>query len=161
MNQVDENEMKSGKLNLAKDEKKDSSAGRKNKLSRKQFFQRIGIASLLPFSAAWYSTSERQISKVSRQKKLVIPPDVAQGITFIDTVIVDKRGDDIKIYSSKCTHLGCRINKVEDNELVCPCHGSRFAYNGTAIKGPASKPLQQLPFKLNRKTGEITVNVPV
>ena len=92
---------------------------------------------------------------------MVIPPDVAQGITFMDSIIIDKRGDEVKIYSSRCTHLGCRINKVEENELVCPCHGSRFAYNGSAIKGPASNPLQQLPFTLNRKTGEITVNVPV
>lgn len=149
------------KSECACDDTKYAFAGKKNKLSRKQFFQRIGLASLLPFSAAWYSASERQISKSDRGEKLVIPADIAQGITFMDSIIVDKRGDDVNIYSSKCTHLGCRINKVEENELVCPCHGSRFAYNGSAIKGPASNPLQQLPFTLNRKTGEITVNVPV
>ena len=152
--QIDELKYTGGKT-------KHSSAGKRNKLSRKQFFQRIGLASLLPFSAAWYSASERQISKSGGRKKLVIPPDVAQGITFMDSIIIDKRGDEVKIYSSRCTHLGCRINKVEDNELVCPCHGSRFSYNGSSIQGPASKPLRQLPFTLNRKTGEITVNVPV
>ncbi len=133
---------------------------KKNNLTRKQFFRRIGLLLLLPFSAAWYSTAERQISKDNKRKRLLIPPDLAQGITFIDPVIVDKRGDEVKVFSSRCTHLGCKINKVENNELVCPCHGSRFSYNGRAIKGPAGSPLHQLPFSLNRKTGEIIVNVP-
>jgi len=133
---------------------------KKNNISRKKFFQRIGLLALIPISAAWYSTAERQIFKDNGRKKIIIPPDIAQGITFNDSIIIDKRGDDIKIFSSKCTHLGCKINKVENNELICPCHGSRFSYNGRPVKGPAVSPLRQLPIKVNKKNGEIIVDVP-
>ena len=35
-----------------------------------------------------------------------------------------------KLYavSNKCTHLGCKLSKgtLEENNLTCPCHGSKF-----------------------------------
>ncbi len=130
------------------------------KINRKQFFKGIGLLLLVPFFGLWYSAAERQIFKESGKKKLVIPADTPQGITFIDPVIVDKRGNDVKIFSSRCTHLGCKINKVEGNELVCPCHGSRYTYGGKVIKGPAAKNLLQYSYTINKKTGELIVNVP-
>jgi glycine/D-amino acid oxidase-like deaminating enzyme/nitrite reductase/ring-hydroxylating ferredoxin subunit len=46
--------------------------------------------------------------------------------------------------SLRCTHLGCllRFNAAE-HSWDCPCHGSRFAPDGTVLEGPAIKPLQQ------------------
>lgn len=44
--------------------------------------------------------------------------------------------------SRKCTHLGCRLNFVEkENMLVCPCHQSRFTKTGKRVSGPARKDL--------------------
>lgn len=41
-----------------------------------------------------------------------------------------------------CTHVGCELawNNAE-RTWDCPCHGSRFSYNGSIIEGPALNPL--------------------
>ncbi len=46
--------------------------------------------------------------------------------------------------SSVCTHMKCKVhwNSVETS-WDCPCHGSRFAPDGTVIEGPATEPLQR------------------
>lgn len=45
-----------------------------------------------------------------------------------------------------CTHLGCTVN-VTPTQLVCPCHGSTFALDGTALTGPANRPLARLEIR--------------
>jgi glycine/D-amino acid oxidase-like deaminating enzyme/nitrite reductase/ring-hydroxylating ferredoxin subunit len=46
--------------------------------------------------------------------------------------------------SPVCTHMKCKVhwNSVETS-WDCPCHGSRFAPDGTVIEGPAIEPLQR------------------
>jgi Rieske Fe-S protein len=46
--------------------------------------------------------------------------------------------------SPRCTHLGCilHFNNAE-RSWDCPCHGSRFAIDGTVIQGPAVNPLER------------------
>jgi glycine/D-amino acid oxidase-like deaminating enzyme/nitrite reductase/ring-hydroxylating ferredoxin subunit len=46
--------------------------------------------------------------------------------------------------SPVCTHMKCKVhwNSVETS-WDCPCHGSRFAPDGTVIEGPATEPLQR------------------
>lgn len=52
--------------------------------------------------------------------------------------------DHLHILSSVCTHLKCIVhwNRAE-RSWDCPCHGSRFNYNGEVIEGPALLPLQR------------------
>jgi Rieske Fe-S protein len=47
--------------------------------------------------------------------------------------------------TATCTHQSCTITGFEDQEYVCPCHGSRFATSGVVRNGPASRALQQFP----------------
>lgn len=59
------------------------------------------------------------------------------------------RGSDAWAVSRTCTHLGCRINYLEDKELIeCPCHQSRFTREGRLITGPAEKDLPRFPVSL-------------
>ena len=128
------------------------------KLTRRQFFQRIGQILLIPIAGLWYATTERT-KNITPVRTIKIPGDIPEGITFHDMVIVSKTDNKIEVFSSRCTHLGCKINKVENGDMVCPCHGSEFSKNGNVVRGPASKPLKKLPFTINSKTGELTVDV--
>jgi glycine/D-amino acid oxidase-like deaminating enzyme/nitrite reductase/ring-hydroxylating ferredoxin subunit len=45
--------------------------------------------------------------------------------------------------SGRCTHLGCLVAwNAAERTWDCPCHGSRYAYDGRVIQGPAVDDLQ-------------------
>jgi cytochrome b6-f complex iron-sulfur subunit len=46
------------------------------------------------------------------------------------------------VLSSICTHLGCTVD-IQDDRLVCPCHGSTFDRAGKVLQGPAEVPLSR------------------
>jgi glycine/D-amino acid oxidase-like deaminating enzyme/nitrite reductase/ring-hydroxylating ferredoxin subunit len=58
------------------------------------------------------------------------------------------RGEDGSLIavSATCTHLGCRVsfNRAE-RSWDCPCHGSRFATDGSVLQGPAVHRLERKP----------------
>ena len=76
------------------------------------------------------------------------------SLTPGDSAIVDTEGETVAAYrtpggelfavSPVCTHMGCKVrwNSVETS-WDCPCHGSRFAPDGTVIEGPAITPLKR------------------
>ena len=54
------------------------------------------------------------------------------------------RGDDGILHgvSAVCTHLACIVQwNSSERSWDCPCHGSRFAADGTVVQGPAVKDL--------------------
>ena len=70
---------------------------------------------------------------------------VGGGIIIEDpaVVITQPTEGDIKAFTAICTHQGCLVSEVVDNEIICPCHGSKFsASDGAVINGPAQTPLQ-------------------
>lgn len=131
-----------------------------NKISRKQFFKRIGAFTLLPLGFIWYSSVARGKADNFRTTEIKLDLPINKGITFKDDIIINRDDRGIKIFSSRCTHLGCKLNKLENDQIVCSCHGSRFSKTGKVLKGPADKNLNQPEYTINKSSKEIIVDVP-
>jgi cytochrome b6-f complex iron-sulfur subunit len=58
--------------------------------------------------------------------------------------------------SATCTHLGCIVAST-DAGFACPCHGSRFAKDGSVVGGPAPSALSWLEISLS-PDGQLQVN---
>jgi Rieske Fe-S protein len=55
----------------------------------------------------------------------------------------DDEGE-LHLRSAACTHLGCHVHwNSFERCWDCPCHGSQFAPDGTALNGPAFAPLPE------------------
>ena len=51
--------------------------------------------------------------------------------------------ESLHLVNAKCTHLGCIVRWNNDEKSWdCPCHGSRFTYEGEILNGPAIKALE-------------------
>ena len=79
--------------------------------------------------------------------------DVAVGsgvvVTAEQVVVTQPASGDFHAFSSICTHRGCEVAEVVDNEIACPCHGSRFsATDGSVLNGPATAPLAEVPVRV-------------
>jgi glycine/D-amino acid oxidase-like deaminating enzyme/nitrite reductase/ring-hydroxylating ferredoxin subunit len=68
-------------------------------------------------------------------------------------VVIERDGERMAVYRSEhgavsavsavCTHLGCVVNwNTAERTWDCPCHGSRFALDGSVVDGPATRPLE-------------------
>jgi cytochrome b6-f complex iron-sulfur subunit len=81
--------------------------------------------------------------------KVSLPASLASGRAYIPAgraVAIYKEGNQVYALSTICTHLGCIVNAT-DNGFDCPCHGSKFAKDGSVLKGPAPKGLPWLELK--------------
>lgn len=129
------------------------------KISRRKLFKIFASVLAIPFAGLWLTELKSHLNFVKKDGKIEIPQNIAEGITFFDKIIVEKKGEDLKIFSSRCTHLGCKINNESDGNFICPCHGSKFDLNGNVVSGPAAENLNLLEYKINKKTGKIVVYV--
>ncbi|WP_406433314.1 Rieske (2Fe-2S) protein [Streptomyces sp. NBC_00631] len=54
-------------------------------------------------------------------------------------VVTQPASGTYKAFSTKCPHAGCAVTSIANGEIVCPCHGSKFAIaDGSVKQGPAT-----------------------
>lgn len=70
---------------------------------------------------------------------------VGGGVVVSDPpiVVTQPKAGQINGFTAICPHAGCLVASVVDDEIICPCHGSRFsAVDGSVIQGPATQGLE-------------------
>ena len=98
------------------------------------------------------------LASPSKKFRLSLPENLAAGEAFVPlgrSVAVFRDAEGIYAVSTICTHLGCVI-KSNAEGFECPCHGSRFASDGTVTRGPAPRALPWL--KVSISGSSITVD---
>lgn len=117
----------------------------RNKLSRRTFFRR-----LFSFSAAattallFYPLLKYTRFKVKPKPRYIAvkAPLPLSGYHSERDFILFGNESSAHAVSRTCTHLGCRIQYLEDKQYIeCPCHQSRFSNEGKRLSGPAERDL--------------------
>jgi menaquinol-cytochrome c reductase iron-sulfur subunit len=128
----------------------------------------LGIPLVDAFVGPALSAKQRHFARVANLSSLKAdqPTDLTFGDknedaylreTVLRSVWAVKHTDsDVTVYSPICPHLGCGYNwNAQDQHFECPCHGSVFAPDGKVLAGPAPRPLDTLPTKI--ENGELLV----
>ena len=70
-------------------------------------------------------------------------PAPTSGVIVTSDFILFDKNDACWALSRTCTHLGCKLNYLEEIDILeCPCHQSKFnPATGEVVEGPAKKPL--------------------
>lgn len=75
-------------------------------------------------------------------------------------VFIDRDGQDYRVLSGVCTHLGCGVQwNAATSQYKCPCHGGIFDRAGRVVSGPPPRPLDRLNVRVNPQTSDIEVEL--
>jgi len=75
-------------------------------------------------------------------------------------VLLLRRGEQVFAIHDRCSHRGCSLSEgsLEDDQVVCPCHGSRFDVRDGSVKGgPATA--AQPAFQVRNNDGRIEIRL--
>lgn len=87
-------------------------------------------------------------------------PDVQIDAYIHETTVrhlwaVKRSATEVTVFSPVCPHLGCHFDwDASTGKFRCPCHGSVYSLDGKVLGGPAPRPLDTLPTKI--ENGELS-----
>ena len=115
-----------------------------------------------------FRTKKLQWAKVGNISSLAIDQPVNMKFPFKtedayvretvtrDVWVIKHSPAEITVFSAICPHLGCHYDwSPGTREFACPCHGSLFSIDGKVLGGPAPRPLDTLPTRLEK--GELFI----
>src|SRR5262245_1741136 len=109
--------------------------------------------------------------------KLGLPAEFPDGLKFLpdQRLFVFRDGAVFHAVSAVCTHLGCTVRAEAlsqpetaqvgggtlrlTHRFLCPCHGSRYAGDGTNESGPAPRPLTWFHLSVATDDGQLVVDL--
>ena len=94
----------------------------------------------------------------SKKLRLSLPTTLDTGTAFVPpgrSMAIFQDAEGVFAISTVCTHLGCIVKPTAEG-FECPCHGSRFAADGSVTRGPAPQPLRWL--KVSASGGQWVVD---
>ena len=126
----------------------------------------IGLSLAVPFvgylispalkrrTQSWVDVAAADELSIGTPKQLDYVATVRDGYLETKTqkaVWAVKQSDgQVTVFSPMCTHLGCGYHwDGAAQKFKCPCHGSVYDVSGRVIAGPAPRPLDALPSKVD------------
>lgn len=124
-------------------------------MDRRTFLAVSGMAAVTPCLGCGGGGGDVAVLTEDFDLRLADHPDLA---TTGETVFVDAglrrplavtlvAPGEYVVTATECTHEGCGVTRSGEG-LSCPCHGSRFALDGTVERGPAGSPLPLYDWEL-------------
>ena len=94
--------------------------------------------------------SDLPVGEPAQRELVMTIPDGYMEVAAVKGIWALRRAtNEVTVYSPICTHLGCGFRwDVGARRFKCPCHGSEFDPDGKVVAGPAPRPLDRLPVKV-------------
>ncbi len=147
--------------------------GEPGEISRRSFFLKVIIGTLTsigglilaipylraifrsspPTASAWSEVTDIDSLPVGQpvdlKFEMVSQDAYIHGATVRTVWVIKHSADNLTVFSPICPHLGCYYTWDAQAKLFeCPCHGSVYTITGKVIAGPAPRPLDTLPYKI-------------
>ena len=138
-------------------------AENENKQSRREFLTGFGIVGAVIISIGVFFKNiiaylfpvrkEMTYHKYLVAKTGEIPAGKAKEITISKKpVFIVNLGDEYKVFSGVCTHLGCIVRWEEQKQrFYCPCHQGIFSKTGEVTSGPPPRPLDEFEVEIENQ----------
>ncbi len=136
---------------------------------------RIGVPTAIPLDAPVDGVATVQVSRVPELMAaggaLLLRPqgedDLGRPLSILvvrasDSAVNTQESNPSGLYAfdAYCPHAGCEVAwDDKDTQVVCPCHLSRFAVDGTVVNPPAQSPLDTYPVKFNSSEQTISIDL--
>jgi nitrite reductase/ring-hydroxylating ferredoxin subunit len=99
---------------------------------------------------------------VAAAESAEVPEGTPTRVVVEDTpVLLLRHQGRLTAIHDRCSHRGCSLSAgdIEGDEIVCPCHGSRFGLlDGSLRRGPATAP--QPAFQTREEQGRVEIRLP-
>ena len=120
-------------------------------VSRRTVVAAVGAAGIAVALTACGSDDESASSSgTALAKTSDIPEGGGKIFTDAGVVVTQPTAGKFKAFSTKCTHAGCPVTKVDNGVIVCPCHHSEFSIeDGSVQKDPATQPLSAVEISVS------------